>query len=713
VKKHFIIFIVVLLGVFLPSFCAFANDTFPGTTISGATGSLVGSNVAATPEIGEPLIAGTGPQKSMWYTWVAPASGTMSVSTCNVGNNNSTFDTMLGVYTGTPVNALTTITSNDDTNGCVTTVNNNYGSKVTFTAVAGTTYRFQVDGYSTTTPSGTFNLIWSLAALTVNVTDNSATEGGDTAAFTLALTSAPTANVTVTIGTSTQCTFAPASLTFTTVNWATAQTITATAINDVVVEGIHSCAPATIAAANGGYTGVTATPPTLIVNDNDVGLVVVTTDNAATETVGDAGAFTVVLSTAPTANVTVTIGMSAQCTFAPSPLTFTTINWSSPQTVVVTPIDDAIVEGAHTCSPTSIAAAGGGYAGQTATPPTINITDNDTATVSILNTTNGAEAGPVTGVMTITQTKASTVNTVITYTVSGTATAGSDFTALSGTVTVLAGALTTAITIPTLNDFIVDPNETVIVTLTAVTSGLSTTLGATLIATNTIVDDDVASFTIVKAVDKASISALSLLTYTITVANTGNIPLTAPVVTDTLSNGGALTLTSGPTLTSGDAAPLGTLNVGETWIYTATYQTTQANFNSAAAINNKATFATAEAPLLTSNTVSTTIVQISQLTVVKTPNTLGPVSASALITYTYKVTNSGNVPMSAVNVSDVHNGSGPFVGPGVETLTTDAAPTGDSTDAAINGTWDILAPGDILTFTATYSVTQQDVDTLQ
>ncbi len=59
----------------------------------------------------------------------------------------------------------------------------------------------------------------------------------------------------------------------------------------------------------------------------------------------------------------------------------------------------------------------------------------------------------------------------------GTATSGTDYTALSGTVTVLAGATTATISIPVTNDAIVETSETVIVTLTSITSGLAT-LGA-------------------------------------------------------------------------------------------------------------------------------------------------------------------------------------------------------------------------------------------
>lgn len=102
-----------------------------------------------------------------------------------------------------------------------------------------------------------------------------------------------------------------------------------------------------------------------------------------------------------------------------------------------------------------------------------------------------------------------------------------------------------------------------------------------------------------------------------------------------------------------------------------------------------------------------------QLTIVKAANSPGPFSAGQVVTYTYTVTNSGNVAMAAVTVSDIHNGSGAFVGPGNETLFTDAAPTGDTMDATVNASWDILGPNDAIKFTATYTVTQSDVDTLQ
>ena len=54
-----------------------------------------------------------------------------------------------------------------------------------------------------------------------------------------------------------------------------------------------------------------------------------------------------------------------------------------------------------------------------------------------------------------------------------------------------------------------------------------------------------------------------------------------------------------------------------------------------------------------------------------------------------------------------------FTWPNNETLTTDVAPVGDSTDATDDiGIWSLLGVGDTVTFTATYVVTQHDVDFL-
>src|SRR5204863_1010290 len=78
------------------------------------------------------------------------------------------------------------------------------------------------------------------AGVTVTPTSGlTTTEAGGTATFTVVLNTQPAADVTIALTSSdtTEGTVSPASLTFTSVNWATAQTVTVTGVNDAVVDG--------------------------------------------------------------------------------------------------------------------------------------------------------------------------------------------------------------------------------------------------------------------------------------------------------------------------------------------------------------------------------------------------------------------------------------------------------------------------------------------
>lgn len=114
-----------------------ANDDFEhAPPISAPFLTVVGNNIGATRQSGEPA-HGTAPQgRSVWWTWTAPADGPVTIST-----TNSQFDTILGVYTGTSVDALSLVAENDDIDP------GRRQSSVTFQAAAGVVYRIAVDGY--------------------------------------------------------------------------------------------------------------------------------------------------------------------------------------------------------------------------------------------------------------------------------------------------------------------------------------------------------------------------------------------------------------------------------------------------------------------------------------------------------------------------------------------------------------------------------------
>ena len=97
---------------------------------------------------------------------------------------------------------------------------------------------------------------------------------------------------------------------------------------------------------------------------------------------GSAATFTVVLDTQPSSNVVLTVvsADTGEATVSPTPLTFTTGDWNTPQTVTVTGVDDSVDDGNQDTTITIAVDDGNsdnafdGLADQTVTATT---TDND------------------------------------------------------------------------------------------------------------------------------------------------------------------------------------------------------------------------------------------------------------------------------------------------------------------------------------------------
>lgn len=112
-----------------------ADDFADRLEINPLFSATFGNNCAASREAGEPVHAGKTGAKSIWYTWRATFTGSMSITT-----RGSSFDTMLAVYTGSDLLDLTLIAADDDKGGNLT-------SQVTFNCVEGVDYIFAVDGF--------------------------------------------------------------------------------------------------------------------------------------------------------------------------------------------------------------------------------------------------------------------------------------------------------------------------------------------------------------------------------------------------------------------------------------------------------------------------------------------------------------------------------------------------------------------------------------
>ena len=133
---------IAVLPVFVEGGCTGSptNDFFVNPiTLTGEAVSALGDTRCASKQAGETSHANNSGGRSIWYRWIAPYSGSVTISTLG-----SSFDTLLAVYTGTTIASLgaTLVAQNDDflPGGL---------SQVTFNGTTGVAYRIAVDGYNT------------------------------------------------------------------------------------------------------------------------------------------------------------------------------------------------------------------------------------------------------------------------------------------------------------------------------------------------------------------------------------------------------------------------------------------------------------------------------------------------------------------------------------------------------------------------------------
>ena len=168
------------------------------------------------------------------------------------------------------------------------------------------------------------------------------------------------------------------------------------------------------------------------------------------------------------------------------------------------------------------------------------------------------------------------------------------------------------------------------------------------------------------------------INYDIVVTNTGNITLTGVTATDNSASVGTCT-----------PAQPATLAPGESMTCPASHAVTQADVNNGSYVNT-ATGDSNETPP-SDSTVTVPLPQNPSISIIKSSDATGTNAVGDTVTYTYDIENTGDVTLTNVTVSDAH------VGLSVITCT----PAQGST----------LAPGETMSCSATYTVTQTDVDT--
>ena len=294
---------------------------------------------------------GTLPSGSVTVT-VSGASGEVSVSPASL------------TFTTVNWNAAQTVTVSagddvDTANDSATLVNSagsEYGSASKDVAV-------------TVTDNDTEGLTLSVSELTVDE-DSSGT-------YTVRLNTLPAVGVTVAVsGATGEVSASPASLTFTTVNWNAAQTVTVSAGND---DDANNDAVTLVNSAGSEYGSVTEDLAVTVDDDDEEGLTLSVSELTVAEE-GSGGTYTVQLATLPSGSVTVAVsGASGEVSASPAKLTFTTVNWNAAQTVTVAAGGDADADDG---SAMLVNSAGSEY-GSVSRNVAVSVTDDDTEGVTL------------------------------------------------------------------------------------------------------------------------------------------------------------------------------------------------------------------------------------------------------------------------------------------------------------------------------------------
>ena len=227
---------------------------------------------------------------------------------------------------------------------------------------------------------------------------------GSSKSYAVKLTSEPAGDVTVTVsghsGTGAALsgmTLTDNVLTFTTMNWATAQTVTVTATDDNTAEANETVtlAHAVASTDDSAYDALSDLSVTVTVEDNDsVGVMVDPTTLTVTE--GSSMDYSVKLTSQPAGDVTVTVSGHAgtdltlsAAVFTGNVLTFTTENWDMAQSVTVTAAedDDAVTDAAVTLVHAVASTDDSTYDVLADVSVTVSITEDDAVGVMVDPTT--------------------------------------------------------------------------------------------------------------------------------------------------------------------------------------------------------------------------------------------------------------------------------------------------------------------------------------
>jgi hypothetical protein len=233
--------------------------------------------------------------------------------------------------------------------------------------------------------------------IVVSAVSNDTTEWGTSASFTIRLGSQPKADVTIPVVSLApkEGTASPASVTFTALSWQAPQKITITPVNDEVEDGnqLFTVDLGKATSSDPGYNGLDGGEVELSNIDDDIAGVLVSAASGNTSELGGTATFTIVLTSQPTASVTIPLASTnlAEGTLSVASVTFSTTDYGSAKTITVTGVDDEPSDGDQSYSIAVGAATSmdGNYAGIDGPDVMIKNVDDDSAGLNISDTDGG------------------------------------------------------------------------------------------------------------------------------------------------------------------------------------------------------------------------------------------------------------------------------------------------------------------------------------
>ncbi len=342
------------------------DDDTAGVTISESTRTVAESSGTATYTV----VLDSEPTADVMVTMTSSVSGAAVVDGSDADAVGSASETL--TFTSGNWNTAQTVT--------VIGVNNNVDDSGD--------QRTSTISHSVASPDTKYNALSAVASVAVTVTDDDTASAGvtlseskrtvaeaaGTATYTVVLDSQPTSDVMVTMTSSVSGAAvvdgsdadavgsAAETLTFTSGNWNTAQTVTVIGVNNNVDDSGDqrtSTISHSVASPDTKYNALSAVASVAVtVTDDDTAGVTITQSSGSTSVSENAGvdSYTVVLDSKPMSSVSVAVSSGTASAAlidgpdTPDPdnpsasetLTFTTANWNTPQMVTVTGVNDNI-----------------------------------------------------------------------------------------------------------------------------------------------------------------------------------------------------------------------------------------------------------------------------------------------------------------------------------------------------------------------------------